>query len=394
MLRTLADEMEKEVRERILPFWMGTARDPRGGVYGLVKEEGIPDPLASKGGTLQARVVWTFSRAYQLWPEQAYLDSAYHVWRFFLDHLWDNEHGGIYWLVDSQGYPLDSRKLTFANAYAIYAMSEYAKAFRDEEALKNAVFLFQQLDRIAHDEQGGGWLEGFDRDWKPVSDARISSNDMISDKSMNSHLHLLEAFVPLAQVWRDELLLLRLRECIDIFLNKILHPETHHFRLFFDRKWTPLSDWISFGHDIEGSWLLVKAAEVLGDTDLLAQVKEQAVQIVDCVLAEGLDEDGALVGEMNSAGQLEGQKDWWLQAETVVGCINAYQISGDLKYLQTATKTWNWIKENLRHPSGEWRWGTSREGQPQHRPLVDFWKCPYHNSRMCFEIISRSRQEE
>ncbi|MEJ5313253.1 MULTISPECIES: AGE family epimerase/isomerase [Anaerolinea] len=385
-LKTLAGEMEQEVRGRILPFWMNTVRDPDGGYYGLVSEEGIPDPHASKGGTLQARVVWTFSHAFQLWHEPAYLEAARHGWEFFLKHIWDKEYGGIYWLVDFKGQPLDSRKLIFANAYALYAMSEYAKAFDDAVALELAVSLFRLLDRVAYDDRYGGWFDGFDRQWQPLSDTRISPQDLMAEKSMNSHLHLLEAFTTFARVWRDEVLLFRLRECIDLFLNRIMHPENDHFRLFFDREWHPLSEVVSFGHDIEGSWLLVEAAEVLGDETLLSIVKARALQLVGRVLAEGLDEDGAL---MNG-----GQKDWWLQAETVIGCVNAYQISGDSEYLRIAEKTWHWIQTHLHHPSGEWKWGTSRDLQPQRRPLVDFWKCPYHNSRMCFEVIQRSQTVE
>ena len=453
-------EMRDVLRDNILRFWLDNMQDrENGGFYGRIDGDGQLHPDAPKGAILNARILWSFSAAYRVLGNlddlaplenlapleklaplenlaslekldslasldhlspQAYLAAATRAKRYFIDHFIDHEYGGVYWSLDAQGRPLDTKKQFYAIGFAIYGLSEYARATGDREALDYALQLFDCIEEHAFDHQYNGYIEAMTRDWQPIADMRLSDLDANYPKSQNTHLHIIEPYanlyrcllelqardtcdyvpaigsiLPVAITAPSEDIIRvgrALRNLIDIFTDRILNPDTHHLDLFFDMDWTRGAGQLeSYGHDIECSWLLHEAALVLDDRDVLAKV-EPVVRMVAEASAKGLNADGSMIHEANlDTGRQDDDLHWWVQAENVVGWVNIYQHFGDEAAWERAVKGWEYIKANLIDwERGEWHWSRHADGSLN---TVDdkagFWKCPYHNSRMCLEVIER-----
>lgn len=316
-------------------------------------------------------------------------DRAYDYLRqYFVDH----DNGGLIWEVDTTGKPLSTRKQTYAQGFGIYGFSEYHKVTGNQECLELAQNLFQVVETHCFDRQFGGYVEALASDWSALEDMRLSAKDANYPKSMNTHLHILESYTNLYRVWKNDQLAEQIHKLIRVFLDHILDPGSGHFHLFFESDWTVKSDTISYGHDIEGAWLLTEAAEVLDDPELLQEVKEVAVQMSEAVLNEGCAVDGSVYYEMEKgSNRLDAERHWWVQAEAMVGFLNAFEISRRPQYLTKAIDAWQFIKSNLLDfEHGEWYWSVDNSGNPDtSQDKVGFWKCPYHNSRACMESMRR-----
>ena len=420
-IRRMRTEMQDVLENNILRFWLDKMQDQEnGGFYGRMDGHMQLHPEAEKGAILNARILWSFSAAYRVLGRQEYLDAATRAKEYIIDHFIDREYGGVYWSVDYKGQPLDTKKQFYAIGFAIYGLSEYARATGDREALDCAIALYECIEEHALDREYNGYIEACTREWGEIADMRLSELDANYPKSQNTHLHIIEPYTNLFRCIKEmqaattcnyvpalgsvqpvdivvpmEILVrieCSLRNLIHIFTDNILNPDTHHLDLFFDMDWTRGAGQLeSYGHDIECSWLIHEAALALDDKRVLEKV-EPIVRMVAEASTKGLRPDGSMVHEANlDTGHIDDDLHWWVQAENVVGWLNIYQYFGDEEALQRADACWQYIKQNLiDYEHGEWYWSRRKDGtlnlDDDH---AGFWKCPYHNSRMCLETMER-----
>ena len=418
----MKQEMQDVLQNNILRFWLDKMQDQEhGGFYGRIDGSGVLHPEAEKGAILNARILWSFSAAYRVLGNQEYLDAATRAKDYIIEHFIDKEYGGVYWSLDYKGEPLDTKKQFYAIGFAIYGLTEYARATGDREALEYALDLYDCIEEHAFDREHNGYIEACTREWGEIADMRLSELDANYPKSQNTHLHIIEPYTNLLRCLKElraqescnyvpvlgsvlpvgvtvpvELLARvegSVRNLIEIFTDYILNPETHHLDLFFEMDWTRGAGRLeSYGHDIECSWLMHEAALVLGDQKVLDKVEKIIVQVAKAS-EKGLRPDGSMIHEANlDTGHVDDDLHWWVQAENVVGWYDIYQYYGDEDALKKAVRCWQYIKENLVDTiNGEWFWSRHPDGTLN---TVDdkagFWKCPYHNSRMCLEIIERN----
>jgi len=394
LLRGMGAGALEELTRNIMPWWIKNMPDRDGdGFYGRIDgcENIVAD--APRGAILNARILWSFSAAWMKVPDPLYLEMAIRARNYIFRHFFDDLHGGTYWSLNSNGEPLETKKQIYSQAFFIYALSAYHTATGDRESLDRAVSLFRLIEKHSFDRERDGYFEAFTREWGELADLRLSEKDANEKKTMNTHLHLLEAYTNLYRIWPDGELRRQLSGLVRIFTHRIVDPVTSHLNLFFDEEWNCRSGIVSYGHDIEASWLLYEAAEVLGDAD---SVKGVALRIASAA-HEGLAEDGSLWYERDDAqGHFDRDRHWWVQSEGVVGFLNAWQLSGDESWLELSANLLEYIFTHLVDAdNGEWFWSIRADGTVNRDDdKAGFWKCPYHNSRMCLEIMSRQEAIE
>lgn len=363
--------------EGILPFWLGL-KDPAGGFFGEADGKGRIRPEAERGSVLNARILWTFSAAYRVMGYREYAEAACWALPYFLDHFLDADAGGVFWCLNASGQPTDDKKQLYAQAFAIYGLSEMAFALGNQNARDAAIALFHLVEKYYRDSSYGGYTEALARDFSPLKDMSLSEKDINASKTMNSHLHLMEAYAALFRIWPDPELEDSLRALIQI-LGERMTGEDGHLHLYFDRDWTVLPGEVSCGHDIEASWLLMEAAFILGDPVLTSSLRPLSLRLARAGNTD-LRPDGSLSGE------------WWTYAETVVGNLYLYLYHGESEAADNLLRCWRYLSTHLvDREHGDWYWGLLPDGTPDTiSPKAGFWKCPYHNGRMCLELISHA----
>ncbi len=402
----LKKRAEALLTDNILPFWSTRMPDYEyGGFYGRMDGTGQLHPRSAKGAVLTARLLWSFSAASRVLGDSKYLEMASRAMNYLLDHFYDDEFGGVYWSLNCDGTPLDTKKQFYALGFAIYGLSEYYRATSDGRALEYAVRLFHTIEEHSYDPLRGGYVEACTRDWKELSDMRLSGKDENEKKTMNTHLHILEPYTNLYRIWPAPELREALIRLLKVFTERIIDGRTHHLGLFFDEEWNRRERGISFGHDIEASWLLREAAESLSphgpDSDagerlltaLRNEVEKNCSLVFDAAM-EGFRPDGSMIYELRNDGTPDTERHWWVQAETVTGLLWQHTHTGEGKYLELCGKTLNYIEDHLmiHGPDGthasEWYWSVLPDGSANTADdRAGFWKCPYHNTRMCLEIL-------
>jgi mannobiose 2-epimerase len=361
------NEIKNHLNDNIIPFWKKLRDDEHGGFFGRVDYGLEVHKTADKGGILNSRILWFFANAREV-------PCAAHAYQFMKKKLIDRENGGVYWSVDYTGKPQNTTKYTYNQAFAVYALASYYEASKDYEALDYAYELVKIIETKCRDE--AGYLEAFDREWKPISNEQLSENGVVADRTMNTLLHVYEAYTELYRVHKNPNIAAKLKWLLDVFENKVYNPEKKRLDVFFDLDYKPIIDLTSYGHDIEASWLIDRGTDVLG-IPRVPFTKTLAEQIHKIAL----DADGSVFNE-DEAGKVDTKKVWWVQAEAILGFLNA-------GYTETAGRIWEYIKNSMidKRAGSEWFNELERDGAPLEMDIVNGWKCPYHNGRMCLEVI-------
>lgn len=387
-------EVIENLTKNILPYWIEKMVDNQyGGFFGRRDGNDKLDVKAPKGAILNARILWSFSAAYRVLKTPSYLDIAFRAKDEIINHFYDKKNGGIYWSLNYKGEPLDTKKQFYAMGFAIYGLSELSRATGDKEAKEYALKLFHDIESHSRDHNKNGYIEALSCDWQPLSDMRLSDKDWNSSKTMNTHLHIIEPYTNLLRILvPEDSDYADVREATENLLNLFFtkfEQSNGHLGLFFDDNWNRQDKIISYGHDIEASWLLLETAQVLNDDSLIKQAIIHTKKILDAAL-EGRCWDGSMIYERHGNGSYDNDKHWWVQAESVIGQIYGYCFHKRNDGLEKAYQTWCYIVDNIvDREGGEWYW--SRKGKEINRndDKAGFWKCPYHNSRMCLEVYER-----
>lgn len=386
--KTLQKELHEELIN-ILSYWEKFALDKEhGGFVGRVQNDNTVVPEASKGIILNTRILWSFSAASNYLQSTAYIEICNRAYLYLKNHFKDIKNKGVFWELDFKGNPVNKRKQVYAQAFCIYALSEYYILTNSKEAKDWAIEIFELLENHAHDHNKKGFIEAFDENWYDIEDMRLSDKDMNAAKTMNTHLHVLEAYTTLYKIYPNQKLKESLTELAELFCTTFLN-KNNHFNLFYDKNWKLLSNFISFGHDIETVWLVTEAAKALHNDKILKQAKEITIKVADTFLEEGIDIDGAVLNEKNlTTNKIDRDKHWWPQVEAIIGLKYAHNLSKDQKYLKTSYKIWEFTKYNLLDTkNGEWFFRVDKNGKVYiEDDKISMWKSPYHTSRACIKI--------
>lgn len=386
-----------QLTKKILPFWLAQ-QDSRGGFYGMCTIHLQVDETAPKGGVMAGRFLWTFSRCYSVLKNPILKDAADHAYRFLKETILDPEYGGSYWLVSAEGKPLEEIKHIYAQSFAIYGLSEYARIAPDSGAKALAIDLFKLVEAKAYNQVQQGYWEEFTRDWQPKAMSQVGSGTAATVFTTNTHLHLLEAYTNLYRIWPDERLSEKIEILLSLFADVILTPEGY-CHTEFDGNWNPISSEVSFGHDIETSWLLKETLEVCQIDQ--PRIEDMVRKLGDYVFQNGLDKDGILLNLYDfSKGEWDRTRVWWAEAEAVVGFYHAYQLTGEEKYRLAAEKIWTYIQQYFVDSRKNSEWFSRLNEQEQvlsslygnaetPEPISDKWKGPYHTVRMYLEMMKR-----
>lgn len=388
-MKTIAAEIKNHLTRDIIPFWKKMRDNEYGGYYGYMDYDLNLDKEAVKGCILNSRITWFFANAYTLLKDESLLEEAKHGFAFMKEHCMDKENGGIFWSMKYDGTPEDTTKHTYNQAFSIYALSSYYEASGDVEALEMAKDLFRIIETKCTDEIG--YKEAFDKEFNEIENDKLSENGVIAEKTMNTLLHVFEAYTELYRVAKLPEVKEKLTWIMDVFADQVYNPELHRQEVFFDAQMNSIIDLHSYGHDIETAWLIDRGVEVLGDEKYEAKMspitKDLTAQIYKIAF------DGRSLANECEKGVVDTHRIWWVQAETVVGFLNGWEKNPDKpEYLEAVKAQWNFIKEYVidKRNGSEWYWWVAPDGTALEKPIVEPWKCPYHNGRMCFEVIKRT----
>ncbi len=386
----LREKVIANLENCILPFWKSMIDREFGGFYGYMDFDLKLDKKAVKGCILNSRILWFFSNVYLETGDTSVLPYARHAYEFLKTYCLDRTNGGIYWSMTYDGKVEDATKHTYNQAFAIYALASYYDASGVEEALGYAMELFHTIEDKCR--LGDGYGESYTINFIPNTNDKLSENNVIADKTMNTLLHVCEAYTELYRVCHDPEVEKRLRWATAEFYNTVYNPELHRLEVFFDADMNSIIDLHSYGHDIEATWLIDRALTVLNDKELSEKLAPMIMDLTEKIYEVAYENHSVMAEAEN--GVVLTTRIWWVQCEAIIGFWNAFQKSGNVWYQKAAEDIWQFVEEHLidPRPNSEWYYDVDADGKPSSRlPILEPWKCPYHNGRMCLEIMHRTK---
>jgi len=393
-MTNLSSDLKTELNEElknIIQYWKKNSVDELyGGFLGKRDHFNNEVPKANKGAILNTRLLWTFSAIGNFQKDDYSLELAERAYNYLKQYFNDENYEGVFWELDYKGNPVNRRKQIYAQAFAIYALTEYYKLTNDQEALNWAISLFVLIETRARDREANGYLEAFQQDWSPIEDMRLSEKDDNSAKTMNTHLHILEAYTNLFIVSKDTSVKGALINLIELFLEKFLDTKNMHFQLFFNTNWQRANNIVSYGHDIEAVWLIIEACKVVGSKNLLEKAEKVAVEVAEVFIKEAYVQNAGVINEKDlDTGKVDEDRHWWPQVEAMVGLDYAFKISGEKKFLLAKEDIWQYTKKHIKdHSNGEWFFRVNKNNKPyETEDKLSMWKAPYHNSRACIMLL-------
>ncbi|MCR5213345.1 MAG: AGE family epimerase/isomerase [Eubacterium sp.] len=424
-------DMINEFENHMIPFWKHMIDREYGGYYGLLDYSLKLDKNADKGCILNSRILWFFSNAAVRLNDSDYMTFADEAYDFLQKHFIDKEYGGVYWSVSYDGLPSDETKHTYNQSFAIYALSSYYEASKIKASLETAYELFDIVESKCRDKDG--YLEAFNRFFEKASNEKLSENGVEAGRTMNTLLHLMEAYTELYRVDTEDILGKRqevkdrIVEMLNIFRNKVFNPKKERLEVFFDLDYNTLIDLHSYGHDIESAWLIDRTVDVLNEfSDGRSKYDMSDItKVLTKKIYEVAFRENGMPAECEKGNVLE-TRVWWVQCEAIIGFLNGIAYSDEkgmlvditeildselvpdfsseidakasektdntLDYLRAAISIWKYTKEYMidSRSGSEWFAEVGLDGKPfTHKAILDPWKCPYHNGRMYMEILER-----
>lgn len=387
----MIEEIRGHLIHQIIPFWNQLKDKENGGFYGWVDDDLQIDKKAVKGCILNSRILWFYSNASMCLHDDSLLSYAKHAYAFLREYCMDEKNGGVYWSVAYDGSVYDKTKHTYNQAFALYALSSFYDAAKDETALSYAQKIYEVIETKCKDSPGLGYFEAFTESFEPIENEKLSENGILAQKTMNTLLHVFEAYTEFYRVTKNQEVGEKLKEILDCLADSVYHPQKHRLEVFFDRNLHSLIDLHSYGHDIEAAWLMERGLEVLQDEENQKKLTP-IIRALEEEVYQRAYRNHSLLNECKN-GIDKTNRIWWVQAEAMVGFLNAYQKTKDSRYQNAVVELWKFIKEFVidKRPGSEWFWEVDETGIPNRsKPIVESWKCPYHNGRMCMEVIRRA----
>jgi mannose 2-epimerase len=391
----LAREMRTQLADKILPYWFDTAQDTNQGGY-LLDDDAVRGRRtpAEKQIVTQSRMVWGFSRAHLAGYSDAnrnYLAAATQGYHFLLDHFLDRKNGGYFWSTDLKGKAVNDGKFLYGESFVIYALVEYYRASGDPEALRRSLELYRAVQAHFYDAKNGGWFEHAERNWKILSPGKPQNAiELIGCKSANAHLHWMEALTELYAASRDPAVKESLSEALR--LNQTyFYPEypgqCAFFRSFdWQRATGPGKDGLSYGHNVEFAWLMIRAETVLGREPSW----NRFYALLDHALKYGGDDEhGGLYNRgVDDQPSSDTEKVWWVQAEWLAALTDALNHQSDPRYEAALNKLLRFIQTRQADPKdGIWLYSVTADGRPRDTTKANSWKANYHDVRGMLKFI-------